>query len=87
MRIVKLQAENVKRLKCVEITPDGSTVVISGRNAQGKTSVLDSIWLALGGGAAARTTVRPIRDGEKRASVTLDLEEIIVTRTWTLKGS
>jgi DNA repair exonuclease SbcCD ATPase subunit len=83
MRIVRLQAENVKRLRAVEITPDGNTVVISGRNGQGKTSVLDSIWFALGGGPATKGTVRPIRDGERSASVTLDLGELKVTRTWT----
>lgn len=83
MKIVRLTAENVKRLKAVEITPDGNVQVITGRNAQGKTSVLDAIWLALGGGAASRETVRPIRDGEDKASVTLDLGDLTVTRTWT----
>lgn len=87
MKIVELRAENVKRLKAVEITPDGTLQVIGGRNAQGKSSVLDAIWLALGGGAAGRETVRPIRDGEDRASVTLDLGDLIVTRTWTQKGT
>lgn len=82
MKIVRLEAENVKRLRAVEIVPDGNTVVISGRNGQGKTSVLDSIWLALGGGPAGRATKRPIRDGEKSASVTLDLGELKVTRSW-----
>ena len=38
MKIVKLEAQNVKRLKAVEITPQGNTVVIGGRNGQGKTS-------------------------------------------------
>ena len=47
MKIVELRAENVKRLKAVEITPDGTLQVIGGRNAQGKSSVLDAIWLAL----------------------------------------
>lgn len=28
MKIVKLQAENVKRLKAIEITPDGNLVII-----------------------------------------------------------
>lgn len=83
MKIVKLQAENLKRLRAVEITPDGNTVVIAGRNGQGKTSVLDSIWFALGGGQAAKDTSRPIRDGETSATVTLDLGELKVTRTWT----
>lgn len=82
MKIIRLTAENVKRLKAVEITPDGTVQVITGRNAQGKTSVLDAIWLALGGGAAARGTTRPIRDGEDKASVTLDLGDLIVVRTW-----
>lgn len=89
MKIIRLTAENVKRLKAVEITPDGTVQVITGRNAQGKTSVLDAIWLALGGGPAARGTTRPIRDGEDHASVTLTLSgdddrpDLIVTRTWT----
>jgi chromosome segregation ATPase len=82
MRIIKLTAENVKRLKAVEIDPDGTVQVITGRNAQGKTSVLDAIWLALGGGAASRETARPVRDGEDSAFVEIDLGDIVVTRTW-----
>ena len=82
MRIIRLTAENVKRLRAVDITPDGTVQVITGRNAQGKTSVLDAIWLALGGGTAAKDTRRPIRDGENRAQVTLDLGDLVVTRTW-----
>lgn len=85
MKIVSLQAENVKRLRAVYIEPDpdGSTVVIAGRNGQGKTSVLDSIWFALGGGPAAKDTTKPIREGQDHAQVTLDLGELTVTRTWT----
>jgi len=83
MKIIQLQAENVKRLRAIEITPEGSTVVIAGRNGQGKTSVLDSIWFALGGGNATRETSRPIRDGEDHASVRLDLGSLVVTRKWS----
>ncbi|MDU5892783.1 MAG: ATP-binding protein, partial [Atopobium minutum] len=44
VKIASLELENVKRIKAVSITPttDGLTV-IGGRNAQGKTSVLDAI--------------------------------------------
>lgn len=87
MKIIELRAENVKRLKAVDITPDGTLQVVGGRNAQGKTSVLDSIWLALGGGKAGKETSRPIREGEDKASVTLDLGELVVTRTWTAAGT
>lgn len=83
MRIVSLTAENVKRLKAVHIKPDGDLVVLSGANAQGKTSVLDAIWLALGGGAASRSTPQPIREGQDQARVTLNLGDLTVTRTWT----
>jgi energy-coupling factor transporter ATP-binding protein EcfA2 len=83
MKIVKLEAENVKRLRAVEITPDGNVVVIAGRNAQGKSSVLDSIWMALAGGSASKETTKPIRDGEKKATARIDLGDLIVTRTWS----
>lgn len=82
MRIINLQAENVKRLKAVEITPDGNTVILAGANAQGKSSILDAIWLGLGGGPAAKANTRVIRDGEKEAMVRLDLGDIVVTRKW-----
>jgi hypothetical protein len=82
MKIVNLQASNVKRLKAIEITPDGNTVILAGANAQGKSSILDAIWLALGGGPAAKQNSRVIRDGETEASVRLDLGDIIVTRKW-----
>lgn len=50
VKISSLELENVKRVKAVQLEPtqDGLTV-IGGRNAQGKTSVLDAIAWALGG--------------------------------------
>ena len=87
MKIIELQAENVMRLKAVEITPDGTVQVIGGRNAQGKSAVLNAIWLALGGGKASKETPLPIRDGEDKASVRLDLGDLVVTRSWTRKGT
>lgn len=82
MKIIKLIAENVKGLKAVEIVPDEYFQIISGKNGQGKSSVLDSIWYALGGGKALEDTEKPIRHGEDQASVTLDLGDITVTRRW-----
>lgn len=79
MHIIELRAENVKRLKAVNIKPDGGPlVVIGGMNGQGKTSVLDSIMYALGGGRSIPE--KPVREGTAEASIVLDLGEIIVTR-------
>ena len=50
VKINSLELENVKRIKAVQLTPGKSGLtVIGGKNAQGKTSVLDSIAWALGG--------------------------------------
>ena len=81
MKIVKLAAENVKKLRAVEITPDGPVVQITGPNGAGKSSVLDSIWWALGGTKAVDAV--PIRQGQAQATITLDLGEYRVTRTFT----
>lgn len=83
LKIIALQAENYKRLRAVTIRPDGNKVVISGRNAAGKSSVLDAIWAALAGGEASRATQQPIRDGEDTAYVSVDLGDYIATRRWT----
>lgn len=86
MRVVQLQAQNVKRLKAIDITPTEDVVVIAGRNAQGKSSVLDSIWWALGGKRSFSDSPEPVRHGERKARATVDLGEMVVTRTWTADG-
>ena len=87
MKIIKLKAENIKKLKAVEIIPEpeGNVVKITGKNEQGKTTVIDSIWWALAGTKHIQKT--PIRKGESKANVTLDLGDIIVTRAFTPAGS
>jgi DNA repair exonuclease SbcCD ATPase subunit len=86
MKIISLQAENIKKIKAVEIHPDGkAVVVISGRNGQGKTSVLDSLWYALAG--TANLPSQPIRRGQEKAFIRLDLGEIVVTRKFTAAGT
>ena len=50
VKINTLEIENVKRIKAVQLVPSESGLtVIGGNNAQGKTSVLDTICWALGG--------------------------------------
>ncbi len=80
-KIISLQAENVKRLVAARIDPRGNLVQITGKNAQGKTSVLDSIWWALAG--AANVQSAPIRKGQERATIKLDMGAVVVTRTFT----
>jgi chromosome segregation ATPase len=78
MKIVKLVAENVKRLHAVEITPEGALITIGGKNGAGKSSVLDSIAYALGGERLVPS--EPIREGEAEAKIVVDLGDLVVTR-------
>lgn len=71
MKIISLQTESFKRIKAVSIKPDGSIIEVTGENGAGKSSLLDSIWAALGGKDAVPTV--PIRRGESEAIITLAL--------------
>lgn len=89
MKVIEFRAENFKKLKAVEIHPEPTVQVISGANGAGKSSILDAIWAALGGADMSKETgtIQPIREGEEKASVRLDLGDFIVTRKWTKSGS
>jgi len=83
MKIIKLKAANVKRIKAVEVTPVGAVVTITGKNGEGKTSLLDSIVYAIGGKKFIPS--EPIRRGERSAEIVVDLGDLIIKRRF--KGS
>lgn len=83
--IIELRSENIKRIRAVAISPKSPLVVIGGRNAQGKTSVLDSICMALGGASVAPEI--PVRKGQDSGQIVLKLDNgITITRTFTAEG-
>lgn len=84
-KIVELRSENVKRIQAVEIHPRGHVVEISGKNRQGKSSVLDSIAMALGG--KDQQGAMPIRKGQDKGKIVVTLDNgMVVTRTLTASG-
>lgn len=87
MKIIKLSSNNIKRIKAVELTLDENKnlILVTGKNSQGKSSLLDSIWIALGGKKSIPE--KPIREGEKEATIELNLDNYIVKRTFTETGS
>ena len=89
LTIVRLTMENLKGITAVEIVPDpeGNLVIVSGPNGAGKSSVLDGIWLVLGGPAAKKQTPQPIRAGETSAHAVLDLGDFTATRWWYGDGT
>lgn len=88
MKITKLSTTNYKNAVRVDLDLDqnGNLIFIAGNNGAGKTSVLDSIAAALGG-ANSKATPKPIRDGETKAEIVLETEELVVTRRFTPSGS
>jgi hypothetical protein len=83
MKILSMRAENIKRISAVEITPDGAVVEITGRNGQGKTSILDAIRWALDSNKAVQSM--PVREGADAGYVQLDLGEYIITKKFRVK--
>ncbi len=82
MKVLQLTAENFKNLKVVQIRrPDGA-VILTGKNEAGKSAVLDSLFVTLTG----EKLEKPIRDGEKRAEINVDLGDYRVRRIFTAKG-
>lgn len=81
MKIIELRTENIKNLKVVSIRPDGA-VILEGKNGAGKSAVLDSIFMALTG----KKIEEPIRNGEKRAEIDVDLGTYKIKRVYTEKG-
>lgn len=78
--IISLTVENIKKIRAVTIRPHGGFVEITGRNGQGKSTVLDAIWWALKG--KDNIQAAPIRNGEKSGKITLELQDYLVERTF-----
>jgi hypothetical protein len=85
VRILGFHAENLKKIKVVDITPNAYVNRISGANGSGKSSALDAIEWALRGTSSVPT--HPVRKGAGRGHVSLDLGEWTVTRRFTEGGS
>lgn len=89
LRIIYLQAENVKRLKAVRIKPDKTLVRIEGKNAAGKSTLLDIVSMCLGG--EKWVPDMPLRAGESKGSCfivlgTEDKPVIKAQRRFNVKG-
>lgn len=85
-KINKLKIENFMRIRVAEIEPNGSIVTVTGRNGQGKSSVLDAI-AAVFGGPDKKNTPMPIRDGETSAHIIAETDDYVITRRYTKSKS
>lgn len=88
LTIIRLEAEQVKRLIAIKIDFEGNLVQIaSEENGEGKSTALDCIWWALEG--AKNIQDKPIRKGSKEALIRVTLGtgkevKIIVSREFKI---
>lgn len=83
-KIVNLKAHNFLRLKAVDITPgDNPVIEITGKNGAGKSSVLKAIWSVFANREVSKGIPSPVRSGEESGSVSVDLGDMTITRSWT----
>jgi hypothetical protein len=80
-RIIKLESENIQRIKAATFEPAKHRNVIAGKNGNGKTSLISTIFFAIGGKSAI--SERPVREGEQTALARIETDDLIITRNWT----
>lgn len=83
MRIIGLQAENIKNLKAIQIKPKkGQAVMLRGNNGAGKSATIECLFIGLTG----KKIDEPIRKGQTRATIKIDTEKYIIKKLITAKG-
>lgn len=75
-RLIGMRAENFKRLTAVQIDIGEGVTRITGKNGNGKTSVLDAIQAAIGGKDMVPAT--PLRRGSKKGEVSVVIQGVQV---------
>ncbi len=85
MKIEKIYVRNYKGAREVEIHANPTVNELAGPNEAGKSSILDAIEGALAG--ARHIAPESLRRGASKGETTLDLGDIIVTRSMTAKNA
>ena len=68
---------------CIEVEAEDGLYVTNDFIVTHNSSVLNAIWLALGGDDASKTIKKPVREGQGEAFVELDLGDLKVRREWS----
>lgn len=84
MKIIQLQAQNIKNLKAIDITPpDEGAVMLRGENGAGKSAVIESLLMPLTG----KKIAEPIRRGQRKGEIKIDMGEYVVRQTLSTTGA
>ena len=82
--IVRVQAQNFKNVRAIDITPNRYLTQISGANGAGKTSALDVVFYGLLGRKTLPANL--IRQGQKKGAIFIETSTHLITRHLDDKG-
>ena len=73
MRVLELNLKNFRNIESAKITPSEEMNVICGENAQGKTNIIEAIWLFTGAKSFRNSKDREfVNFNSKKAVISLD---------------
>lgn len=79
MKVVSWNVSNFKKIKVARVSVgDGHSLVIGGQNAQGKSSLIDALMVALVGKAAM--PAKPVREGADSAEIIVECDDVTIRR-------
>lgn len=84
MRITRLKVNNILNLRAIDVRPDPHVNKVSGKNAAGKSNLLETIRFSLLGKRAMPK--KPLRDGAKKGDIVVELDDYIVNVKITKGG-
>jgi DNA repair exonuclease SbcCD ATPase subunit len=82
-QIKRIKIQNFKGLKAYEGEVLGNDVYLTGKNASGKTSFIDAVWLALTG---KNIPPKPVTTGAKKGLIEVELADGFIVRTKLATG-
>lgn len=84
MKIIRLKINNILNLRAIDIRPDKNVNKVSGKNAAGKTNLLETIRFSLLGKRAM--PLKPLRTGTKKGDIKIDIGDYVVEVKITKNG-
>ncbi len=82
MQVKKIEVKNYRNLKDLTFVPHKNINVICGENAQGKTNLIESIWLFTGAKSfRGNSDSELVKIGEEKAKLNLDFTSCMVEKS------
>lgn len=83
--LTSLRLQNFMRLEAFAVEANGNHIIIEGRNGEGKTTVVESLFEALRG-SSQKDRPEPVHHGADKALIVVELDDYTVEKHLTADG-